>query len=79
LRGGGIGLAGQAYQPAGRDLGNWVFLGAIFTTLELPADAPADENCGSCTACLDICPTQAFPRALSIGCAALHFLPDDRA
>ena len=44
-----------------RDLGNWVFLGAIFTTADLPKDPPEVSHCGSCTACLDICPTKAFP------------------
>ncbi|MGY6633608.1 MAG: tRNA epoxyqueuosine(34) reductase QueG [Alkalilacustris sp.] len=57
----GLGWQGKHTNLLGRDLGNWVFLAALFTTLQLPADRPETEHCGSCTACLDICPTQAFP------------------
>lgn len=57
----GLGWQGKNTVLISRDFGTWLFLGAIYTTLELPANVAGVEACGSCTRCLDICPTQAFP------------------
>ncbi len=57
----GIGWQGKHTVLVSRQLGSWLFLGAILTTTHLPADAGHGEYCGSCSRCLDICPTRAFP------------------
>jgi epoxyqueuosine reductase len=57
----GLGWQGKHTNLLSRDLGNWFFLGAIFTTVEIAPDQPGQDHCGTCTACLDICPTRAFP------------------
>jgi epoxyqueuosine reductase len=57
----GLGWQGKHTNLVSRAYGSWLFLGAIFTTLELARDEAESDHCGTCQACLDICPTAAFP------------------
>ncbi len=59
-RNAGLGWIGKHTNLLSRDAGSWFFLGEIYTDLPLPADQPLTSHCGSCTACIDICPTQAI-------------------
>jgi epoxyqueuosine reductase len=57
----GLGWQGKHSNLVSKAFGSWLFLGEIFTSLEIPPDLPEPDHCGSCTQCLSVCPTAAFP------------------
>ena len=68
----GLGWQGKHTNLVSRDYGSWLFLGTILTSGKLEADQTERVNCGSCSACLDICPTKAFPAPYKLDAGAAY-------
>ncbi|MDH5620167.1 MAG: tRNA epoxyqueuosine(34) reductase QueG, partial [Gammaproteobacteria bacterium] len=62
----GLGWVGKHTNLINRNEGSWFFLGELYTDLPLPVDSPEESHCGTCTACIDICPTAAIVAPYSL-------------